>query len=114
MFTKIDVTKGSILCIQRGIIVNPSFWKFSDYSTTNMRIVNGQKYILDRNPGMYYGYADYIKDSLDPERVNVELVEYVKDGFVVVKCTKDIKALNEIISSFWQGLLACTIPISMG
>ena len=99
LFTTIDVKNKSILCIKRGILVNSSFWNFSDYDTSNMRIITGTDSIMDKFPGSP-SYADYLKDPKDPELVNAEIVEYSKNGFIVVKCTRDVKAHSEILTSF--------------
>jgi len=46
------------------------------------------------------GYCDYIKDPLDSKKNNVEFIDSCKDGYVILKSTKNIKACSEILYSF--------------
>ena len=47
LFTTLDVTrKGTILCIKKGINLNKLFWSFSDYSTSDIRIISSKDKLL--------------------------------------------------------------------
>ena len=103
LFTTLDVTrKGTILCIKKGIILNESFWSFSDYSTRDIRIISSidklTTFLLDKDNSV--SYLDFIKDPLNTKLVNAELTESVKDGMVVLKTTTEILANSELFISF--------------
>ena len=103
LFTTLDVTrKGTILCIKKGINLNKLFWSFSDYSTSDIRIISSKDklttFILDKDTSV--SYLDFIKDPLNTKLVNAELTESVKDGMVVLKTTKEILANSELFISF--------------
>ena len=99
MFSSKDVTKGSIVCIKRGITVTSEFLGFTDYDIRNIRSIRGSPYLLDRDPS-FLGYGDYVQDPVDPEKVNSEFSETFKDGYAAVKVTQDVKAGQELLVSF--------------
>ena len=78
LFTTLDVTrKGTILCIIKGIILNESFWSFSDYNTSDIRIVSSKDklttFLLDKDTSV--SYLDFIKDPFNTKLVNAKLTE---------------------------------------
>ena len=101
LFTAKNVKAGRTLCIKTGIILQPKFLDYSDYDTTNIRIVyfkNGNSFLVDRDDRP--NYADYAIDPLDPSKVNVQLEVIFTNGLIVLKCIKDSIAGDELLISF--------------
>ena len=108
LFTTVDVTKGTILCIKTGLLLNKDFWTFSDYSTSNIRVISMIKidpkvnqpytFMLDNDNSI--SYSDFIRDPLNSRLINTEFVEAEEDGIVVLKATKPIQAHRELFISF--------------
>ena len=99
MYSSKNVTKGSIVCIKRGITVTSEFLGFTDYDIENIRSISGAPYLLDRDLSVL-GYGDYVQDPVDPEKVNCEYSETFENGYVAVKATQDVKAGQEFLVSF--------------
>jgi hypothetical protein len=108
LFTTVDVTKGTILCIKTGVLLNKDFWSISDYNTSNIRVVSTIKidpivnqpytFMLDNDNSI--SYSDFLRDPLNSRLINTEFVEAEEDGIVVLKATKPIHAHCELFISF--------------
>ena len=103
LITKVDVAKGSILCLKKGIVLNDAFLNYSDYDVSNITLIKpfsgGLTSLMD-NFYQKQNYCEYIKDPLDPKKSNAEYIELKEDNsIVVVKATENIRAYNEILVS---------------
>ena len=104
LFTAKDITKGTILCIKRGIFLTTNFLNYSDYNCSNITYIRNTDgvHLLDNN--FILTYADYCRDPLDMDLVNTELIENSNE-FVELIATKDIKAGTELCQAlgkyFW-------------
>ena len=102
LFTTVDVTKGTILCIKTGLLLNKDFWSFSDYNTSNIRVISSidkrYTFMLDNDNSI--SYSDFLRDPLNSRLINTEFVEAEKDGIIVLKATKPIQAHCELFISF--------------
>ena len=98
MFTSKDVTKGSIVCIKRGITISSEFLRFTDYLIIIVRSISGSQYLLDWDTTINYG--DFVQDPVDPDKVNCEFSRTSEDGYVAVKVTQDVKAGQELMVTF--------------
>jgi len=81
LFTTVDVTrKGTILCIKKGLLLNKDFRSFSDYNTSDIRVISSidirNAFILDKDNSV--SYLDFIKDPLNSKLVNAELLKQIK------------------------------------
>ena len=62
LFTGKDITKGTILCIKRGIMLTTDFLNYSDYNCSNITYIRNKDgvHLLDNN--FTLTYADYCRD----------------------------------------------------
>ncbi len=114
LFTTVDVSKGTILCIKTGLLLNKDFWSFSDYSTSNNRVISTIKidpkvnqpytFMLD-NDNNSISYSNFLRDPLNSRLINTEFDEAEKDGIVLIKSHKTHTSSLQIISFFWQTIL---------
>jgi len=68
LFTTVDVTrKVKILCIKNGLLLNNNFWSFSDYNTSDIRVVSSNDklttFLFDKDSSV--SYLVFIKDPLN-------------------------------------------------
>ena len=92
LFTTVDVAKGTILCLKKGILLDVSFWSYIDYNTSNIRVISMKKintltnqpytFIMDKDDSV--SYSDFIRDPLDPKLINATFTEERDDGKVVL------------------------------
>jgi len=102
LFTTVDISEGAILCINNGIIINNEFLNYSDYDSSDVKVIKqipGKLTFLMDNITIASSYTNLAKDPLDQRKCNAEFIEHSKDSYVVLKTTKKIKAYNEILIS---------------
>ena len=76
LFTAKKVSKGTVLCINTGCHLDSSFWEYSDYDISYIRLVlslSGWKFLLVERDEKTPIYADFAQDPLDPNLVNARL-----------------------------------------
>ena len=95
VFTSKRVSKGSILCLYKGISISSAYLRFSDYDISNVCSVSFSNFLLDKDPSSI-GYANYVQYTLDPTKVNCEFRRTFEDGYVALYSIKDILAGEEL------------------
>jgi len=91
LFTARNALKGTVLCINTGCKLDKSFWEYSDYVISYIRLAlgwTGWKFLLVERDEKTHIYAYFAQDPLDPNLVNAQLEVASEYGFIGVKCSK--------------------------
>jgi len=100
LFTARNVSKGTVLCINTGCKLDKSFWDYSDYDLSYIRLAldqTGWKYLLVERDEKIPIFADFTQDPLDPNLVNAQLEVDPENGLIGVKRIKDLSAGDEVL-----------------
>jgi len=80
LFTTVDVSEGAILCIKKRIIINNDFLNYSDYDSSEVRVINTFSgkltFLMDNIPKSTY--SNFPKDPLDQRKCNAKLIKVAK------------------------------------
>jgi len=103
LFIAKKVSKGTILCINTGCILDITFWDYSNYNISYIRLALDElewKFLLVEQDENRPNYADFAQDPLDPNLVNAQLEVHPTNELIGVKCLKDLSAGDEVFISF--------------